>query len=33
MQPEVMCFMLALVCGLIQIAKLAIIWYRDEDEE
>lgn len=33
MQPEVICFMIAIVCGLIQIVKLAIVWDRDEDEE
>ena len=33
MQPEVICFMIAIVCGLIQIVKLAIAWDKDRDEE
>lgn len=33
MQPEVICFMIAIVCGLIKIVKLAIAWDKDRDEE
>ena len=33
MQIEVILFFIALICGLIQIAKLALVWYKEDDEE
>lgn len=33
MQPEVMAFMAAVVFAVYKIVDLAIIWYRQEDEE
>ena len=33
MQLEVILFFIALICGLIQIVKLALIWDKEDDEE
>jgi hypothetical protein len=33
MQLEVILFMIAIACGVIQILKLAVLWDRERDEE